>query len=257
MIVAHRVELHAGSRLLVEPASFIVERGHFVAVLGANGAGKTTLLRTLAGVRPYTSGSIHIAQRDLKNLSTVERASLIAHLTGDDVFVDKLTVRDVVATGRYSHHRWWQWRRTRSDDEAVEAALRDVQMATFADRTFDTLSSGERQRVWIALALAQEAPILLLDEPTSHLDIRAAQEILTLLRRLCNGGKTIVCALHDLNEAAQVADRVLLLGEQRLLAFDTPERVFSGSAVERAYRVPLRTVRDGDGMLRIFPVHHS
>ena len=126
-------------------------------------------------------------------------------------------------------------------------------MRGFEHRQFDTLSSGERQRVWIALSLAQEAPVLLLDEPTSHLDVRNAQEVLRLLRSLCASGRTVVCALHDLNEAAAFADKVLLIGDRRLLAYDTPERALSGSNTALAYGVRLQSVRLDDGTLRIFP----
>ena len=114
------------------------------------------------------------------------------------------------------------------------------------------MSSGERQRVWIALGLAQETPVLLLDEPTSHLDVRVAHDILALLRTLASGGKTVVCALHDLNEAAAYADRVALLGDGRLLCSGTPEAMLAGDLPERAYGIAMERVRLPDGRLRVF-----
>ena len=252
MIVAHALSLHIGGLLLVDRASFIAETGELVAVLGRNGSGKTTLLRTLAGVRAFQSGTVHVGGRDLRTMTPPERARIIAHLSAEEGFSDTLSVGEVVAMGRYAHHRWWEWRRSARDDDAVGSALDAVGMASFAARPFDTLSSGERQRVWIALALAQEAPVLLLDEPTSHLDMRSAQEILRLLRRLCDRGKTIVCALHDVNEASQIADKLLLLGSQRMLAFDSAERILKGPFLEQAYGVKLETVRTGE-TLRVFP----
>ncbi len=122
---------------------------------------------------------------------------------------------------------------------------------------FDTLSSGERQRVWIALALAQEAPVLLLDEPTSHLDVRVARDILHLLRAQVEIGKTVVCALHDLNEAAQFADRLLLLGCGELLAFAPPQDVLQCNLLERAYGISMEIVRSASGALRVFPSAHQ
>lgn len=237
----------------MERGSFIVEAGEFCAVLGANGAGKSTLLRTLAGIRPIEGGSVHVGGRNLTNLTHAERAASISHQTGDDVFFDKLSVLDVVAMGRYAHHGWWDWRRDERDEAAIANALDAVQMRGFERRQFDTLSSGERQRVWIALALAQEAPVLLLDEPTSHLDVRSAQAVLQLLKSLCARGRTVVCALHDLNEAAAFADKILLIGDGRLLAYDTPERVLSSGNTALAYGVQLESIRLGDGSLRIFP----
>ena len=125
-------------------------------------------------------------------------------------------------------------------------------MEPLADRLVSTLSSGERQRVWIALGLAQETPVLLLDEPTSHLDVRAAHEILALLRDLARAGKTIVCVLHDLNDAATYADRIALLGCGKLLALEAPDTVLASDLLERTYGVEMERVMLGDGRLRVF-----
>jgi ABC-type cobalamin/Fe3+-siderophores transport system ATPase subunit len=120
------------------------------------------------------------------------------------------------------------------------------------ERLFATLSAGERQRVWIALGLAQETPILLLDEPTSHLDVRVAHEILALLRGLTRAGKTVVCALHDLNEAAAYADRIALLGDGRLLAFEPPATLLGSPLLERAYGIAMEQVVLPGNRLRVF-----
>jgi iron complex transport system ATP-binding protein len=253
MIAARNLTLRVASRTLLADASFEVREGEFVGVLGANGAGKTTLLRTLAGVRRPQAGSVHIAGHTIVAMSAGERAQLLAHVAGEDLFLDQLTVRDVVAMGRYPHHRWWQWHEEPRDDAAIANALSAVHMDAFAERRFDTLSSGERQRIWIALALAQEAAVLLLDEPTSHLDVRVAQEILQLLRAQVAHGKTVVCALHDLNEAAQFADRLLLLGCAQLLAFAPPDAVLEPDLLERAYGIRMEAVHSPSGALRVFP----
>jgi ABC-type cobalamin/Fe3+-siderophores transport system ATPase subunit len=231
---------------------FTIERGAFVAILGANGAGKTTLVRTLAGLRHPDEGRVLIDGRDASALSPHERGRSIAHIGGDETFLDQVLVSEVVAMGRYPHHRWWEWVQTSSDEAAINDALAQTGMQSFAHRRFDTLSSGERQRVWIALALAQEAPLLLLDEPTSHLDVRAAHEVLHLLRAQCDAGKTIVCVLHDVNDAAQFADRLLVIGSQSLLAFDSPEAVLQTAALEQAYGVPMELARTASGSLRVF-----
>lgn len=252
MISARDLTLRAGARTLLEGASFDVRAGEFVAVLGPNGVGKTTLLRTLAGVRVPERGTVLVRDRNVLQMRAGERGRLIAHIASDDLFLDQLLVRDVVAMGRYPHRRWWQWHAERRDDAAVRDALSAVHMAPFAGRRFDTLSSGERQRIWIALALAQEAPVLLLDEPTSHLDVRVAQEILHLLQAQVRAGKTVVCALHDINEAAQFADRVLLLACAQVLAFDEPAAVLEPVLLERAYGIRMETLRTPSGTLRVF-----
>jgi iron complex transport system ATP-binding protein len=253
MIRASDLGLRNGTQRLIDGASFEVMRGELVAVLGQNGAGKTTLLRTLAGVRAPNAGSVVVGDREVRQLPSAQRARLIAHIAGDDLFVDRLTVRDVVSMGRYPHHRWWQWREAAVDERAVSDALEAVHMQAFGMRRFDTLSSGERQRIWIALALAQEAPVLLLDEPTSHLDVGVAHEILRLLRAQARDGKTVICVLHDLNEAAEFADRILLLGDRRILAVDTPERVLTTALLQGAYGIRMESVRTRDGAIRVFP----
>jgi iron complex transport system ATP-binding protein len=196
---------------------------------------------------------VQLAGNDVGTIPPSARACLVAHIAGDDLFLDQLTVRDVVAMGRYPHHRWWQWHEEVRDDAAIAHSLRAVHMDAFAERHFDTLSSGERQRVWIALALAQEAPLLLLDEPTSHLDVRVAQDILRLLRAQVERGKTVICALHDLNEAAQFADRLLLIGRGQMLAFAPPHEVLEPELLELAYGIRMEVMQSSSGALRVFP----
>jgi len=188
MIAVRNLDLSVAGRTLLANMSFDIRNGEFVGMLGRNGVGKTTLLRTLAGLRPIESGSVALDSRNIAALSPADRSRKIAFVTSDDVFADRLTVREVVAAGRYPHHRWWQWTQEPHDAEAIARALTVVDLQQFAGREFTTLSSGERQRVWIALALAQEAPLLFLDEPTSHLDLRVAQQILKLLRDQVESG---------------------------------------------------------------------
>jgi iron complex transport system ATP-binding protein len=241
-------------RTLIAPATATIEAGRFVAILGANGVGKTTLLRTLSGGLRPLAGTVRIGDLDPAAVGPLERAHRIAFVTSDDAPVDGLSARDVVASGRYPFHRWWEWSEDAADTVAIDGALADVGMTGFSGRSFETLSSGERQRVWIALALAQEAPVLLLDEPTSHLDVRVAHEILALLRAQAKAGRTIVCAMHDINDAATYADALMLLGDRKMLAFDAPERVFTAALLERAYGIPMEIVRAASGAPRAFAI---
>lgn len=252
MIELRNVSLRVGNRLLLDDVAARLASSEFVAVLGANGAGKTTMLRAIAGLHAVSSGAILLDGIPNTQLGSLERARRVALVTGEEVVLEALSVRDVVSIGRFPHHRWWQWRARASDVIAVDRALASVRIETFAERLFGTLSAGERQRVWIALGLAQETPILLLDEPTSHLDIRVAHEILTLLRSLAQTGKSVICALHDINEAAVYADRIALLGEGTLLAIAPPEILLNGSLIERTYGIAMDRVRLDDGGLRVF-----
>jgi iron complex transport system ATP-binding protein len=252
MIELHGVGLDVGGRPLLSGLSARIGAGEFVAVIGPNGIGKTTLLRALAGLHRAAGGSLLFDGAKIDSMSPIERARRMAFVTADDVLLDALAVRDVVAIGRFPHHRWWQWRTREDDDAAVGRALASVGMTEFADRLFATLSSGERQRVWIALGLAQETPIVLLDEPTSHLDLRVAHEILSLLRGLASSGKLVICALHDVNEAAAYADRIALLGDGTMLAIEPPEALLNDTRLDAVYGIALERIRLPGGGVRIY-----
>jgi iron complex transport system ATP-binding protein len=252
MIALRSVAVDVGGHRLLEDIDLTAGTGEFVALLGPNGVGKTTLLRAIAGLHPLSGGSIVLGDGDVAGLSPAQRARHVAFVTSDDVLLDALRVRDVVAIGRFPHHRWWEWREGPHDDAAVDAALHAVAMEPFRDRLFTTLSSGERQRLWIALGLAQETPALLLDEPTSHLDARVAHDILALLSSLAHGGKTIVCVLHDLNDAAAYANRIALLGNGRLQCAEPPDAVLASDVLDRTYGIAMERVRLHDGRLRVF-----
>ncbi|MBV8639017.1 MAG: ABC transporter ATP-binding protein [Candidatus Eremiobacteraeota bacterium] len=242
MIELQRLSIAAGGRPLVHDIDALIATGEFIAVLGPNGVGKTTLLRVLCGLATPMTGAVTVEGAKLHDLPSAERARRIAFVTSDDVMSEALTVRDVVAIGRFPHHAWWQWRSTEEDDAAVAAALDAVHMRAFSDRLLTTLSSGERQRVWIAMGLAQETPILLLDEPTSHLDVRVAHDILALLRKLAHEGRAVICVLHDLNDAAAYADRLMLLGCERMLAFNTPGAVMTPELIQSAYGIAVERI---------------
>jgi iron complex transport system ATP-binding protein len=237
VIELRSVALAIGGRTLLAEVDLVIARGEFVAVLGRNGVGKTTLLRAIAGLHSLTAGELVIDGIGARHLSIGDRARRIALIASDDTFFEALLVRDVVSIGRFAHGPWWQWQHGDADERAIDAAIAAVEMEDFARRHFATLSAGERQRIWIALGLAQETPILLLDEPTSHLDPAAAATILTLLRRLSAQGKTVVCALHDVNEATAYADRVACLGPGRLLATVAADSLFDGELLRRTYGV--------------------
>lgn len=252
MIELRDVALHVGGHPLLARLNARIGAGELIAVIGPNGVGKTTLLRALAGVHRIAGGAMAVDGTAIDAMAVLERARRIALVTADDVLLDALAVPDVVAIGRFPHHRWWQWRSREDDDAAVARALASVGMSDFSDRLFSSLSSGERQRVWIALGLAQETPILLLDEPTSHLDLRVAHEILALLRALASSGKLVVCALHDVNEAAAYADRIALLGDGTMLAIEPPDALLNDARLDRVYGIALERVRLPSGGLRIY-----
>jgi iron complex transport system ATP-binding protein len=246
------VRIEIGGRTLLDRVSFEAAPGECVALVGPNGVGKTTLLRALSGSIAPAAGTIALDGVAPFALRPTERARRIAALGGDLETPANLTVREVALMGRFAHRPWWDWTWGELDTIAVDQALARVGLEGYAERSVESLSSGERQRVWLALALAQGAGLVLLDEPTSHLDLRVALEMLALLRKLADGGTTFVIVLHDLNEAAQVADRVAVLAENTLLAYGPPDRALERETIRRAFGIEV-DILDLEGVRRIVP----
>ena len=215
--------------------------GQLLAVVGPNGAGKTTLLRLLAGSLTPQHGQVRLDDRPLDELDDRERARALAVVPQSESSPFPVTVREMVAMGRYAHLGPWERAGVR-DRAVVERALTRCAVAELANRQLGELSGGERQRARIARALAQEAPILLLDEPTAGLDLRYRMELFHLLRELLAEGLAVLVITHDLNLAARFADRLLLLDRGHATARGAPAEVLSREALETVYEWPLRLV---------------
>jgi len=247
------LRLTAGARRLLDGVSFDALPGELIAIVGPNGAGKTTLLRTIAGFVPPARGDVLLDGVAVEALGTRARARAVTLIGSDAEAPHGTAVREVVATGRFAYRPWWDWSSSDDDAAIVESALECVGLADCAERAFDSLSSGERQRAWLALALAQNARLVLLDEPTSHLDPRYALDMLRLMRGLARDGTTAFVVLHDLNEAAAIADRVAVLGDGTLLAFAPPAEALAPDVLRRAFGVAFERVTVA-GVTRVFPL---
>lgn len=193
-------------------------RGTLTVLLGTNGAGKSTLLRTLAGLQPPLAGDIFWEGNSLASLTPEERAKRLSIVLTVRPETGNLTVREVVALGRLPHRQGlWGSRNAAADAEAVESAMQLTTTSAWSERPVSRLSDGERQRVFIAKALAQETPLILLDEPTAFLDYPSRVQFFNLLKRLTNEmGKTVLLSSHDVELAAAHADRILLLSKESL-----------------------------------------
>ena len=246
MIAAEAISLRAGRKVLLDRVSIAVRPGEVVALVGPNGAGKSTLLRALAGEARPQAGRLSCEGRDLRAWHPLHLARRRAVVSQHAALAFPMRAADVVALGRLPWHGTPMAAR---DAEAVREALGLAGIAHLAGQPYATLSGGERQRVQLARALAQlhGAPrpaALLLDEPTASLDVRHGAVVLALLRRLARDGLAVLVVLHDLNEAAYVADRVAVLADGRLVASGPAREVLRPGLLEGVYGVPFRDLGD-------------
>lgn len=237
MIKLNDITLAFGERRLIEHASAHFECGKMTALLGRNGTGKSTLLRAIAALGRLQSGTIEIGGRDLRELSSAELARMIAFVNTERISVEAMTAYDLVAVGR-SPYTGWSGKLRSGDHEVIERSIRIAGVEHLADRYVDTLSDGECQRVMIARALAQDTPAILLDEPTSYLDMPNRYELCTLLGRLAHDeGKCVLYSTHELDIALTLSDSIALVDTPQLLYMPTREMIASGS-IERLFDSP-------------------
>lgn len=237
MIKLNDITLSFGSRKLIERASAHFECGRMTALLGRNGTGKSTLLRAIASLGEVQGGAIEIGGRELSELSNADLARMVAFVNTERVSVEAMTAYDLVAVGR-SPYTDWSGRLRSSDHEVIERSIRIAGVEHLADRYVDTLSDGECQRVMIAKALAQDTPAILLDEPTSYLDMPNRYELCTLLGRLAHDeGKCVLFSTHELDIALTLSDNIALVDTPQLLYMPTGEMIASGS-IERLFDSP-------------------
>lgn len=221
-----------------------VPPGEVTAIVGANACGKSTLLRGIARIMRPRAGTVLLDGRDIHALPTREVARTVGLLPQQPEAPDGITVADLVGRGRYPHQGWLRQRRS-DDDAVVAAALAATATAGLAGRRVDELSGGQRQRAWIAMALAQDPAILLLDEPTSFLDVAHQIDVLDLLADLNRDrGTTVVMVLHDLNMAARYAGHLVVMGAGRIVASGTPAATITVATVRDAFGLDSRVVPD-------------
>ncbi len=228
-----------GQRTLLGPVSLDLERGRVYGLIGHNGSGKTTLIKLLARQQAPSSGSITFSGRLLPDWRPRELARVLAYLPQTPPAATGLTVRELAALGRYPWHG--ALGRFSSDDcRHVDEALALTDMTGFADRLVDELSGGERQRAWIAMLVAQDAGVMLLDEPISALDIAHQEEVLGLVRDLSKKrGLCVVTVLHDPNMAARHCDELIALKDGKLLTRGTPHEMMTGDVLKRIFGVEM------------------
>jgi iron complex transport system ATP-binding protein len=221
--------------------------GQVVSLIGPNGAGKTTLIRAMSGVLPCQSGQVLVNGLKLLHLSPAQRSRWVAVVPQARNLPPAFSGRETVAMGRTPYLNWLG-QLSQRDEDIIHNAMQRTSTFELADRLVGELSGGEQQRLFIARALAQAAPILLLDEPTSHLDLQYQFSLLDLVRELAKkDGLSVLLALHDLNLVARYSDQVILLVGGQVQAVGAPDEVLTSAYLSQAYHLPLRILPAGSG----------
>ena len=242
-LAARGAHLAYDRRTVSEAVDADVREGSFTVIVGPNACGKSTLLRAFARLLKPRSGSVLLDGREIASVPAKEVARTVGLLPQTSTAPDGITVAELVARGRYPHQGLFrQW--TGTDREAVDAALAETDLTGLVDVPVDELSGGQRQRVWVAMALAQQTPVLLLDEPTTYLDVAHQYDLLDLFARLHGQGTTVVAVLHDLNQAARYATDLIVMADGDVVATGTPAEVLTEQLVTDVFDLPCVVVPD-------------
>ncbi|KOP64793.1 ABC transporter [Bacillus sp. FJAT-18019] len=236
--------LSYGGDFIFENLDLTVPIGKITVFIGSNGCGKSTLLRSMARLLKPQRGSVVLNGADIASMSTKDVARKLAILPQGPTAPEGLTVMQLVKQGRYPYQSWLrQW--SREDEEAVTAALESTRLTELAGRTVDSLSGGQRQRAWIAMTLAQETPLILLDEPTTYLDLTHQIEVLDLLYDLnAQEQRTIVMVLHDINLACRYADHIVAIRNGSIKAEGKPEDIINSELMQTVFQLPCEIIPD-------------
>ncbi|MEE4626527.1 Fe(3+) dicitrate ABC transporter ATP-binding protein FecE [Pseudomonas alliivorans] len=243
ILQAQQLDIGYGATRIVQDLSFSPPPGKVTALIGPNGCGKSTLLKAFARILTPQSGSLSLDGKAYRDLSARDLARKVAFLPQVLPIPEGVSVRQLVAYGRSPHNSLWG-RLSGADQHSVEQALQRMELETLADRPLSDLSGGQRQRAWLAMILAQDAAIVLLDEPTTYLDISHQVELLDLMRALSAEGKTVITVLHDINQACRYADHLAVMQAGRLVASGAPGDVLNAELVCQVFDVQVQIMQE-------------
>lgn len=231
---------------ILDDISVSFPKGAITTVIGPNGCGKTTLLQCLNGSSKVTKGSILLEGKDYLGLSMHERATRLSFLPQVRTIIPSLPVKTLVEHGRFPYLGFSR-RKTAEDIAIVEKAMAFTHITPYASQYTDTLSGGIRQRVFFAMQLAQDCDYIVLDEPTTYLDLKGQKEFLSMLSKLRDEGKTLILVLHDLNQALRISDRLVIMKDRKIAAAGTPEECMQQHIIEDVFETQYKKFSDSDG----------
>ena len=244
MLQVRNLTVSYGASVILKGIDLDVPKGGITTIVGPNGCGKSTLLRAAAGLLARDCGTVTLNGVDMAELKRREIARQLAVLPQTPVAPEGLTIRDLVGHGRHPHQSWLR-QDSADDSRVVDAVMELTNVTEFANRPLERLSGGQRQRAWIAMVLAQETPLVFLDEPTTYLDLSHSVEVLSLVRRLADQeGRTVLMVLHDLNLAARYSDQLVVMQRGEVEAVGVPAEVLTESLLDRVFHLPAVVATD-------------
>lgn len=237
MIEAKNIKVGYENRTIIEDLSLKINEGEIVSIIGPNGSGKSTLLKSLSKLLKRESGEVLLYEKFLDSMKNNEVSKVLSMVYQQNTSPSDITVRDLVYYGRIPHKKWYE-SKNKEDLEIVDWALENTGVKKYEDRVVSNLSGGERQRVWLSMALAQKTNILLLDEPTTYLDMCHQLELMELVKTINEKfNMTILMVLHDLNQAARYSHRVIIMKDGNIVADGKPEDVINKEIIHSVYNV--------------------
>jgi len=243
MLVIEHLNAGYKKKQILKDINLTFSKGEFIALMGANGCGKSTLLHSISGLLKSVNGDINLNNSSLLALNRKQVARQLALLPQVATTPSGLTARELIMQGRFPWQNWWrQW--SKSDEIAVNDAIEVTKVKDYLDLPIEQLSGGQRQRCWIAMTLAQDTPILLLDEPTTYLDIAHQVELMNLIASLKSKGKTIIAVLHDLNQAATYSDQLVMMKEGEIYTKGKVKEVFTKDNLKAVFGLDANIITD-------------
>ena len=250
MITIENVRRDYATDVAIGPVDLVIPEGGITALIGPNGAGKSTLLTMAGRLMGMDAGSIAIAGYDVASTKSADLAKVVSILRQENHFVTRLTVRQLVGFGRFPHSKG---RLTRADEDIISRSIDFLDLGLLEHRYLDELSGGQRQRAYVAMVLAQDTAVVLLDEPLNNLDMKHAVTMMAQLRRAADElGRTVVIVLHDINFAGHYADRICAMKDGKVVEFGAPAEIMTDEVLTRVFETPVQVIDGPHGPLAVY-----